>query len=313
MVAATPGTGYEGAVNLDVKGRLVRQGERWHWLGFLLHVQRRAGELHGSQTAAAISLTAFITLFPLLLVAIAVLGFVSAAGNDVPERIVDNLGLTGRAARTVTDTVDIAERSREAASVIGVLGLLWTGLRLGGSLAYAYDTAWQVKTRGLRDRLVALGWLAGLGVLLAVSFAVTTGIEWLYIGVAPLLLVAGVLLNTAVFLWTSWLLPNRRIGIRPLLPAAIVGGVLLEVLKVVGTLVVPRLVADSSALYGTIGVVFAVLIWLLVLGRVVVYVTIIEVVVWEDHRGTQRTMIEVPALPGSRPVASTRAGDREEA
>ncbi|HEX6312470.1 MAG TPA: YhjD/YihY/BrkB family envelope integrity protein, partial [Acidimicrobiia bacterium] len=115
------------------------------------------------------------------------------------------------------------------------------------------------------------------------------------------------------FLWTSWLLPNRRVGIRPLLAAAIVGGVLLEVLKIVGTLVVPRLVADSSALYGTIGVVFAVLIWLLILGRVVVYVAVIEVVDWEGRRGTQRTVIEVPVLPGSRPVASTRAGEREEA
>jgi membrane protein len=300
-------------MDLDVMARLERQGERWRWLGFALRVHRRVEELHGNQMASAITLTAFITLFPLLLVAIAVIGFVSASGDDVAARVVENLGLTGRAARTVTDAIETAERSRRLASVIGVLGLLWTGLGLAGALGYAYNAAWQVKGRGIRDRAIALGWFAGLGVLAAASFATTSGIEWLGAAVAPLLLVVGVAINVALFLWTSWILPNRRVGIRPLLPAAIVGAVVFEVLKVVGTLLIPRLVADSSALYGTLGVVFAVLAWLLIFGRLVVYVAAIEVVSWEASRGTQKTVIELPALPGSHPVASTRAGDREEA
>lgn len=293
--------------------RLERLGERWHWLGFVLRVYRRSNELHGGQMAMAITLTAFITLFPLILVAIAVLGFVTAVGNDIPERIVDNLGLTGRAARTVTDAVDTAEQSRRVATVVGVAGLLWSGLRLSRSLAYAYNTAWQVQARGLRDRLYELAWLAGMGVILAAAFGATTAVELLHVGVAPVLLLTAVLVNIGGFVWTSWLLPNRRVGVRALLPAAIFGGVVLEILKVVGTLVVPRIVADSSALYGTIGVVFAVLMWLLVLGRVVVYVAVIEVIHWERTRGTQQTVIEVPALPYSHPVASTRAGEREEA
>ncbi|MGH9031764.1 MAG: YihY/virulence factor BrkB family protein [Acidimicrobiia bacterium] len=300
-------------MDLDVMARLERQGERWRWLGFVLAVHHRASELHGSQMASAITLTAFITLFPLLLVAIAVIGFVSASDNDVAARIVENLGLTGRAAETVTDAIATAEKSRRLASVIGVVGLLWTGLGFAGALAYAYNTAWQVKGRGIRDRAYALGWFVGLGVLAAATFATTSAIEWLGAAVAPLLLLAGIAINVALFLWTSWILPNRKVGIRPLLPAAIVGGVVFEALKVIGTLVVPRLVADSSALYGTIGVVFATLAWLLILGRLVVYVATIEVVSWEAQRGTQRTVIELPALPDSHPVASTRSGGREEA
>jgi len=300
-------------MDLDVMARLDRQGERWRWLGFVLRVHHRVDELHGNQMASAITLTAFLTLFPLLLVAIAVMGFASASGDDVAARVVENLGLTGRAARTVTDAIATAERSRRVASVVGVIGLLWTGLGLAGALAYAYNAAWQVKGRGIRDRAFAVAWFAGLGVLAAATFAATWAIEWLGAAVAPLLLLAGVAINMALFLWTSWILPNRRVGVRPLLPAAIVGSVVFEVLKVVGTLLIPRLVADSSALYGTIGVVFAVLAWLLILGRLIVYVATIEVVGWEAQRGTQKTVIELPALPGSHPVASTRAGDREEA
>lgn len=306
-----PGTKED--VDLDVRKRLDRLGERRRWLGFLLALQARFGELHGSQMASAITLTAFVTLFPLVLVAIAVVGWVSVGSDDVPQRVVENLGLTGRAADTMTDAIGTAEKSRQAASVIGVAGLLWTGLGLAGAVAYAYDTAWQVKARGIKDRLVGLGWLAGLGGLVAASLAATAAIEWVGAVVAPLALVVGLALNAGIFVWTSWMLPNRRVGVRPLLLPALVGGVALEVLKVVGTLLVPRLVANSSSLYGTIGVVFAVVAWLLFLGRLVVYVAVAEVVAWERGHGTQRTVIELPALPGSEPVASTRAGDREEA
>ena len=66
--------------------------------------------------------------------------------------------------------------------------------------------------------------------------------------------------------------PARAVASAP--PGAIVGAVGLEVLKVAGAYVVPLLVAKSSALYGTIGVVFALIAWLWVLGRLVVLVTI---------------------------------------
>lgn len=300
-------------MDLDVQARLDRLAERRPWLQFALTVHRRFSELHGNQLAAAVALKIFLTLFPLILVAIAAVGFVSAGSDDVAERIVENLGLSGDAADTVTNSVETAERSRRAASVIGLAGLVWTSLGVAGSLAYAYNTAWQVQGRGIRDRAIGLAWLAGLGVLLGASFLATGAIEWLGAAVAPLLVLSGVTLDTSVFLWMSWMLPNRRVGLRPLVPAAIVGGVVLELLTIAGTLIVPRLVANSSALYGTLGVVLAVLVWLLILGRLVVYVAVIEVVGWERRRGMQHALIDLPALPDREPVHGTRAGGREEA
>jgi membrane protein len=297
-------------MDLDLMGRLERLGERWRWLGFALEVHKRYGELYGNQMASAVTLTAFLTLFPLVLVGIAVIGFLAVGSDDLPERIVENLGLTGRAADTMTDAVGTAERSRRLASVVGVAGLLWTGLGLAGAVAYAYNTVWQVQARGLKDRLVGLTWLAGMGVLLAATFAASSVIEWIGGGVTVLVVAAGIALNVALFLWTSWVLPHRRVPLRALLPAAVVGGVVLEILKVVGTILVPRLVANSSALYGTIGVVFALLAWLLIFGRLVVYVAVIEVVSWEKTHGTVSVEIELPRLPGMRIGGATRAGDR---
>jgi uncharacterized BrkB/YihY/UPF0761 family membrane protein len=134
-----------------------------------------------------------------------------------------------------------------------------------------------VPSRATRARLVGLGWLAGSAVLLALGSVVTAGFATLPVLVAPLVLVASLALDTALWFWTSWILPNRPApSWRELLPGSITGAIGLEVLKTAGAYVVPVLVSRSSAVYGTIGTVFALLAWLWVLGRLVVVVTIVE-------------------------------------
>ena len=132
-------------------------------------------------------------------------------------------------------------------------------------------------SRTTRARLVGLGWLAGSGVLLAAGSLVTAGLSELPALVAPLVLALSLAVNTVLWLWTSWILPNRPAPPwRSLLPGSITGAIGLEALKIAGAYVVPLLVSKSSAVYGTIGVVFALLAWLWVLGRLVVVVTIVE-------------------------------------
>lgn len=296
-------------MNIDIQAWLDRQGERFPPFGWALRVWRRYSELRGNQMASSITLTAFLTLFPLALVGIAVLGFVSVNSSDIPDRITANLGLTGDAADLIERAIRTAEQSRRVASVVGLLGLLLTGLGFAGALAYAYNTAWQVAGRGIKDRLFQLIWLVGLGILAAATFFATTSLEVVGGQLGQLaLLMLGIALNVALFLWTSSVLPNRRVPLLRLLRAAVVGGIALEVLKIVGTLVVPRLVANSSQLYGTLGVVFAILVWLLIMGRIVVFVAVIEVVGFESAHGTRQLMIEVPAIPRREPKSVNRGG-----
>jgi uncharacterized BrkB/YihY/UPF0761 family membrane protein len=122
-----------------------------------------------------------------------------------------------------------------------------------------------------------LAWLLGAGILVAVAMG-ATALWGLLPGVfAPLVLLTSLAGNAALWMWTSWVLPNRPfIDWRVILVPALLAAVTLEVLKVMGAYVVPHYVESSSELYGTIGVVFAILLWLLVLGRVVVYVAVIE-------------------------------------
>jgi membrane protein len=259
-------------------------------------VYQRYNELNGRATAAAITLYGFLALFALAVLAVAIVGFVSSGNENVAEDIVNWLGVTGTAAKVVTDAVEAASGSARVASVVGIVGLIWVGSSFAVAIAHAYNEAWQVPTRVNYERLKGLGWLAAAAMMLAAGSFVTAGLTALPAFVAPLVLAVSLSVNTALWMWTSWVLPNRRVPWRALLPAAIVGAVGLELLKVAGGYVVPLLVARSSALYGTIGVVFALLAWLLVLGRLVVFVTVIEVDGWERLHGTEEVTVKVPAL-----------------
>jgi membrane protein len=257
------------------QARVDRAGERHPWLGFSVAVQRRFGAERGANLAAAISMRAFLSLFPVLVLAIAFVGFIGGDPRQVADDIVRELGLSGRAASTITDAVRTAQDTKVASSIIGVIGLLWAGTGLAASLTATWNQTWRIPGGGVRGRTYGFGWLLGGLVLFALALFVLTLVGGS--GALPEIgVIAGVLVNTLGFLWTAWVLPARRITLREMLPAAIFGAVCLEALKIVGTFVIPNIVSRSSDLYGAIGAVFALLIWFLVIGRVVVYVTLIE-------------------------------------
>jgi membrane protein len=291
--------------------RLKALGDRWTWLSVVLQVHGRFNEVHGGSLAAAVTLAAFLSLFPLLLVAIAVIGFFAAGSTDLAEQVIDFFGLprAGDAAGVITSALATAEESRAAASVVGFAGLLWSALGLVGAMEYAYNSVWQVQGRGLKDKVAALAWLVGGGAAFAASFAVTAVLNFLPAAFAPLSLVVGLGLSMGLFLWTAKVLCNRDVGWRPLLPGALLGAIGLEVLKVVGGIYVPKAVASSSALFGSIGIVFAILAWLLFFGRLVVYSAALNVVLWERRHGTVSVELQAPKLPGSVPLAATRSGE----
>lgn len=283
---------------------------RWKWFATVVRVQDRFDEVHGGYLAAAVTLAAFTSIFPLLLVTVGVVGLLSL-NSDLPFQIIGRLGLTGEAASVVFKAIDTAKKSRRGALGLGTVGLLWSGLGLVASIQYAFDNVWQVKGRGLKDKLGGLIWLCGSVVILVISFGLTallTISPWL----APVSLVAGVVVNFALWLWTLKALLNVEVPWRALVPGAVLGAIGLEVLKVVGSIYVPRAVAASSALYGSIGVVFAILAWLFFFGRLTVYVAVVGVVRWEEEHGTVTAEIELPKHPDVVAVEATRAGEAKD-
>ena len=292
-----------------MKARLDRLCQRFPRLGLVMRVKNRYDELNGNYLAAAVTLAGFLSLFPLLLVAFAVLGFFAAGRVDLAGDIISRLGLTGEAATFVEDLISQTEHSRRVASVVGFAGLLWTGLGMVAAVQYGMNQVWQVKGNGWRDKLSGIAWLAGAGLLFVASFVATAAAGVLPAILAPLGLVLGLAIDTVLWLWTFKILTNRHLGWKAFLPGAIAGAVGFGLLKAVGGIYVPRLVASASALYGSFAVIFAILAWLLFFGRLVVCAAVLNVILWEDRHGTVTVDLPVPKVPGDVPVEATRAGE----
>jgi membrane protein len=262
-------------VALDLRGRVDRVAERVPPLAYALRVIDRYNDIHGNVVANSITLTAFLALFALTLLAVAAIGFLDQTNVDVAKEITKALGLSGDAAKVVTQAVNTARKSARFATVVGFIGVVTIGTSFTNAIATAYNVAWGVRGRGLIDRARGLVWLAGVGVCFAANIVVTDWDHPSWLG--PVLVVVTVAINAVAWMFTSWWLPNRRITLRAMLPAVAVGAVTLELLKYVAAVWVPRLIANSSELWGTIGAVFALIAWILVFGRVIAYVAVIEV------------------------------------
>ena len=294
-----------------IKGKLWDLGQKFRPLGIALEVQQRFGELNGNNLAAAVTLQAFIAVFPLLVIAVSIAGFVSAGGTDVAGSIVERLGLTGVAEETFVNAVQTAEDSRRAGTIVGFATLFWAALGLVSALQYGYDQVWQVQARGIKDKVVGLIWFLGFFAVAIASAVLGAILRLLPDVLAPLGILAGLGLNFAIFLWTEKILPNRDVGWKPLVPGAIAAAIGFEALKLIAAYQVPQAIDRSSQLYGSIGIVLALLAFMLLLGRLLIYAATLNVVLFERSRGTREVVLEVPATPGIVDDRADRTGQTD--
>ena len=82
---------------------------------------------------------------------------------------------------------------------------------------------------------------------------------------------------------------------RALLPGTAFGALGLSIARIASAAALTSLVLRSSAIYGSIGVFFALLVWMLVIGYVLVLAAFVEVTAWAGARGTVTVSVEVPA------------------
>lgn len=294
-----------------IKGKVWDLGQKFRPLAIALQVQQRFGEVNGNNLAAAVTLQAFIAVFPVLVIAVSVAGFVSAGGTDVAGSIVQRLGLSGVARETFVNAVQTAENSRRAGTIVGFVTLFWAALGLVSALQYGYDQVWQVQARGIKDKAIGLIWFLGFFAVAIASAVLGAVLRWLPDFMAPLGIVVGLALNFAVFLWTAKILPNRDVGWRPLVPGAIFAAIGFEALKLFAAYQVPKAIDSSSQLYGSIGVVLALLGFMLLLGRLLIYSATLNVVLYENRCGTREVTLEVPATPGVVDETADRSGQTD--
>jgi membrane protein len=316
---------------LDRAKRAFRhRREAWPWFDHLVRAAQRYKADHGDRLAASLTMYLILALLPLMLLAMSVLGYVLA--ND-PEAQAEVFGkvtsvLPGVGSQ-LSDALGTVKDSRATVGVVGLAGLLFSGLGGIDALRDALRLMWHqnVDAGGFVKKKVSDVLTVGaLAVTLAVSFAVSglaTG------GAAALLeaagaggpvsrgaltalsFVVGIGVDAVIFLVLFKWLPRVDWPLRRLVRGAVFGGVAFGVLKVLGGWYVSRTAVRSSALYGSIGTAVAVLVGLYLVSRAILFTAAWTVTApgWDDVEPSGTASPEAARAAGI-PVSEARGGDR---
>ncbi|GAC1326220.1 MAG: hypothetical protein NVSMB13_10750 [Mycobacteriales bacterium] len=245
----------------------------------------------GDRLAAAVTYFGFLSFFPLVALAFSVLGFVVHNDPALQARVASNIsgylpGLVGdRPGQLNLQTI---ANARAGAGIAGLVGLLLAGLGWVDALREAIRSVWHQKVSTgnfITRKLIDTGILAGLGLTLVVSLAVSglataasrllldaVGIEKTLgarLFTSGLGIALGLLADTALFLYLFVGLPRLQTPWRRVLRGALFAAVGFEVIKLVGAFYIKRTTANP--LYGTFAVVIGLLLWINLVSRFLLF------------------------------------------
>ena len=289
-----------------MRGALERVRE-WVWRTFGSLIERLAA-VGFIQIGVILAAQTFLALFPLLIAMTALLPTDTASG--VAQSVRARFGLSGG---TTEETMDqlVANRSdlRGSLTVIGVIVVLASATSFTRALQRLYETAWSLPRLGLRGSVRGLVWLVGLIVyvtLLALALRLA-GPDGPGVVLRPALLTIG---SVLLWWWTPFLLLLGRVRARALLPGALITAAVMSMLGKVSSVVVPRTVANNERQFGTIGAVFAIESWLVVISCTLVAAVVVSAVLGQADGPLGRLARGTSDVDGWRrtPVRRLRRG-----
>lgn len=260
-------------------------------LGFALAVQDRYGSDRAGYLAATITYYAFLSVFPLLLLGFSVIGFVLAGDPQAQEDLVETLSESVPGLQSVLgENIQAIVDARAATGIIGLLGLLWSGLGATEAAGFAVSRVFRVQPYGsfLKKKAWSLSTTVGLGLLALVALGVVAVVGNFspggilgaaLLGLGP---VVGAALDFGLFLIAYRILTQRQGPPFPKLwKGALFAAIGWTVLKIVGTWYVARTVSNSSAVYGTFAGAVGILLLLYLASRLLLYGAEINAVAME--------------------------------
>jgi membrane protein len=283
--------------------------QRTRRVRFIAAVLKKFGDDQAGQLAALIAYYGFVSLFPLLLVLVTILGFVLQGDPAEQHKILD--GALGQFP-IIRDQLKLESLTGSGIGLaVGVVGSLLAGMGITGATQNAFNRIWDVPFKSrpnfLHARLRGLGMLAMLGTLSIVS---TTAAG--FVGTAShsaVDVVAGIVvafvLNLALFMTAFKLLTAVEISWRELLPGVIVAAVFWQLLQHLGGYYVDHELKKTGALYGVFALVLGLLAWLYLGAQLTIFAAEINVV--RVRRLWPRSFFSEPLLEADRRALTSSA------
>jgi YihY family inner membrane protein len=221
--------------------------------------------------AFSVAANVILSLFPfiVLLLTLSRQVFHSRNMELVVGQLMTNLLPTGQA------MVMRNAHPHKGAQIFSIVMLLVSSTGVFLPLEVALNNVWGVrKNRSyLHNQVVSLGLAFAVGALAMASIAMTAGqkvlLSWIFFGHTDnivfnfldggMLRFFAIIASILLFFLIYWILPNRKIPARAVLPTAVVIGVLWEVAKYLYVLALPKL--DFASVYGPFQVSVGLMMW----------------------------------------------------
>jgi membrane protein len=277
------------ARGLDLVDRYRR---RWAWFDHLARAGGRYNRMDGDLMAAGVTYFAFLSIFPVVLLAASIAGLVLAGDTLLRSQLIRAIreavpGETGDfLVRQVTDAIS----SSGVTGVVGGLLFVYAGLRTMDKLRIGVRRTWTgrpVEADFLKDNVRDVLSFVALAVVGVVSIALTggatTATSWVLRtlglvhvpGIFLVTTVVGIALalvgDTVIFVWLLKVVPHTRVDLRSILPGALFGAVGFEVLKVLGSLYLTVIAGSVTA--STLGGAVGILVWINLVSRYALFTT----------------------------------------
>ena len=252
--------------------RLDRFQRRHDWLGLPIAVVYKFVDDQGGYLSALIAYYGFLSIFPLLLLAVTILGFVISNHPHVQTEVIGSalsqFPIVGKEIQTDVH----GYRGSGAGLVIGILGSVYGGLGVAQAGQNALNIVWAVprnsRPNPLRARARSLATVSTLGL----GALATTGASALASGSGARIVgtVLAGLVNIGLFATGYRYLTVADVSWRDVVPGAVVAGVVWAVLQSVGTYYVAHKLKGASEVYGVFAIVLGLVAWIYVEAVVIV-------------------------------------------
>lgn len=272
---------------------------------FLFGIQKKVGDDNAGTLIVNLAYTGFVTLFPLMLILVTVLGLVAGNSDSITKSIEHSaLAQFPIIGNDIGRNIHALHRASAVSLVIGLLGLIWGATGLSQTAMYAMDQVWNVpgvvRPNFIRRLWRSFAFLALLALSVVISSFLSgfglVGHRGFWLGALAELVSA--LVNVGVYLATFRVLTAPVVRTRQLVVGAVIGGILWTVVQGAGSYLVERDLKNASPVYGLFAIVLGLLAWLYLAARVAVYAAEINSVL--AYRLWPRAMIQPPLTDADR-------------
>jgi membrane protein len=230
----------------------------------------------GGRNASLLAFFSFLSIFPLMLAAVTILGFVLHDNEELQRKIIDSaaseIPVLGQ---TLADNPGSIDGS-VTALIVGLGGALWASTKAFVGLQSALDDSWEVDVDD-RDGLHVQRGKALLGIAIIAISQVGTLVIAGIVSAAGLpafsdvaLIGATVVVNIVVIAAMYRLLTSYPTTWGDVWLGAVFAGVAFTILQNFGTLIVTRFARNDNQALGTINTILGLLVWLSFIGITVV-------------------------------------------